>query len=231
MVIWLVSLAFGSPERFVGWGLALTIELAAPLFGWRQIPQAPIDVKHIPERFGLLTIIVLGESVLAVVIGVRNVSWSTNAAAAAAGGFVAVAALWWVYFEFLDSSMVSRSIASGLVFTYAHFPVVMGIASLGVGVKYAILSSRPGGEYGNVGWVVCLATLICMLGLAAIQLATPPVLFDADVWLRLGTAGLAAVLAVLSSVLSPILIVWLLALALALQVVVELGGHETHSSA
>jgi low temperature requirement protein LtrA len=227
--IWLGSLAFEEPARYWLWGLALSIELAAPIFGWRLIPRAPIDVTHVPERFGLLTIIVLGESVLAVVIGVRNVSWDLPAAVAAAGGFLAAAAIWWVYFDFLDSSMVRRSILSGLVFVYAHFPVVVGIAAMGVGVRLAILSVGDGAKYDDTGWVFALGIAICMVGLAAIQLATPPAVFDADVLLRLATGVFAAVLAVLSSFLSPLVIVWLGAAALAGQVLLELSGHEAHA--
>ena len=70
-----------------------------------------------------------------------------------------------------------------------------------------------------------------MAGLAAIQLVTPPALFDADVLLRLVTAAVAGVLVVLSSVLSPVLIVWLLAAVLVGQVIAELEGHEGHSGA
>jgi low temperature requirement protein LtrA len=226
---WLVSLAFDAPTRYVLWGIALGVELVAPIFGWRLIPRAPIDVTHLPERFGLLTIIVLGESVLAVVLGVHDVSWETETALAAGGGFVAAAALWWLYFEFLDSSMVRRSILSGLVFTYAHFPVVGGIAAMGVGVKLSILSSGGVEKYDGTGWVLGLGLALAMLGLAAIQLATPPALVDVDVLLRLATAALGVVLVLLTNMLSPLTVVWLITVALVVQVVIELAGHETHA--
>jgi hypothetical protein len=65
-----------------------------------------------------------------------------------------------------------------------------------------------------------------MLGLVAIQLATPPLIFDVDV--QLGTVALAGALAVVSSAFSPLAIAWLVAVALVLQVVVELARHEEH---
>src|SRR5262245_17934150 len=61
VVLWAVSLAFEPPARYWLWGIALAIELSAPLVGWRLIPSAPVDPRHAPERLGLLTIIVLGE--------------------------------------------------------------------------------------------------------------------------------------------------------------------------
>src|SRR5207244_6552704 len=75
-VVWLVSLALPRPWNYVLWGCALLFELSAPILAWRQIPRAPIHPRHIPERFGLLTLIVLGESLFAVVFGVSRVSWA-----------------------------------------------------------------------------------------------------------------------------------------------------------
>ena len=229
VVLWLASLAVDEPWRYVVWGVALAVELAAPLFGWRLIPRAPIDVTHIPERFGLLTIIVLGESVLGVVIGVGGVSWQLDSALAAAAGFASAAALWWIYFEFLDSSMVRRNIISGLTFTYAHFPVVVGIGAMGVGVKLAILSAGGEAKYDETGWVFAVGLAIAMLGMAAIQLATPPALFDADVWMRVATLAVAVLAVVAAFTVSALAVVGALSALLIVQVVVELGRHEQHS--
>ncbi|MBA3365324.1 MAG: low temperature requirement protein A [Actinobacteria bacterium] len=117
---------------------------------------------------------------------------------------------------------------SGLVFTYAHFPVVAGIATTGVGVRLAILSAGNESRYDEVGWVCAAGIALCMMGLAAIQLATPPTLFDIDVWLRLATAALALALVPAALVVEPLTIVWVLALAVAAQVGFELRGHESH---
>ena len=68
-----------------------------------------------------------------------------------------------------------------------------------------------------------------MAGLAAVQLATPPTLFDVDVALRIVTAVVAGVLALLGSELSPVLVLWLLAAALVAQVVFEVARHELHA--
>jgi low temperature requirement protein LtrA len=226
---WLVSLAVPSPWKYALWVVAMALELVAPPRAWRMIRHAPIHPAHIPERFGLLTIIVLGESVIAVVLGTAEVSWTPSSGAAAFAGFVAAAAIWWLYFGFLDASIVRRSIRAGMTFVYAHFPVTIGIAALGVGVKLAILSVGPGGRFDHVGWLACVGVALCMSGLAVIQLVTPPVLFDLDVWLRIGTAAFAGALAGLSAVLSPVVVLWFLAAVLVAQVAVELASHEDHA--
>ncbi len=227
-VIWLVSLAVAQPWNYVVWGCALTLELGAPILAWRQIPQAPIHPRHIPERFGLLTLIVLGESVLAVVLGVSKVSWEAGSAGAAVAGFLTAAALWWIYFDFLDESTVSaRGILGGLTYTYMHFFIVVGLAALGAGVKMAILAGGGDHRYEGTAWVLCAGLAMTMVGLAAIELVAPPVLFDADFWLRLATAAFALVLIPFD--LAPPAVVLLLAGALVAQVVFELARHEAHT--
>ena len=224
---WIASLALPAPWRYGLWGGALVLELGAPLFAWRQLPQAPIHPRHIPERFGLLTLIVLGESVLGVVLGIAHVPWGAASAFAAAGGFVAAAALWWIYFEFLDETTIgARGLFGGLTYTYMHFPIVVGLAAMGAGVKLAILSAGGEVSYDDTSWILCAGLALTMVGLAAIQLVTPPVLFDEDVRLRLGTAVVA--LALIPFGLSPLAVALVLAGLLIAQVVYELLQHEGH---
>jgi low temperature requirement protein LtrA len=228
-ILWLVSIAVPPPGRYWLWALALLVELAIPFFAWGRLPGGAVDPRHLPERFGLFTIIVLGESVLSVVLGVADTTWGVDSGLAAAGGFLAAAALWWIYFDFLDESVVRRGRIEGLVFTYAHFPVLIGIATVGVGVKLEILAAAGDRRYQDTGWILCAGVAICMVGLAAIHLATPPMLFDADVAMRLGTAIFALVLLAFSFSLSPLALVWALAGLVVAQVVVELDRHEAHS--
>ena len=192
----------------------------------------PVHPRHIPERFGLLIIIVLGEGVLGVVLGTAEVSWTVLSGGIAFAGFLAGASIWWLYFDFLDgAAVVTRNVRSGITFVYAHYFVAAGIAALGVGVKLAIFSVEPGPRYDRVGWVAAAGTALCMAGLAAIQLATPPALVDADVVVRLVTAAVAGLLAGLAELLAPAVILWLLAAALVAQVVLELARHERHAAA
>jgi low temperature requirement protein LtrA len=228
---WLISLAVPVPWKYVFWGLALALEHAAPIRAWRLLRGMPVDPKHIPERFGLLIIIVLGESVIGVVLGTAHVDWTALSGAVAFAGFIAAAAIWWLYFDFLDAAaVVTRNVRSGITFVYAHYFVAAGIAALGVGVKLAIFSVGPGPAYDDIGWIAAAGTALCMSGLAAIQLATPPGLLDSDVVLRLVTAALACVLVLASSLLSPVVVLWLLAAVLVAQVVFELAAHEGHAS-
>ena len=78
-VVWLASAMVDTPLRYVLWGAALAIEVATPLLSWGVLARLPVDREHLRERFGLFTIIVLGEAVLAVVIGTQDARWAAPA--------------------------------------------------------------------------------------------------------------------------------------------------------
>jgi low temperature requirement protein LtrA len=141
--LWLVSVLVPEPARYVLWGIALLIELSAPWVGRRQIVKAPVQASHLVERFGLFTLIVLGESVISVAQGAANVDWTAATVAAAVAGFVAVACLWWLYFDRLDEGAV-RSVLRGLVWNYSHLPLLAGLVSVAVGTEYAVLEAATG---------------------------------------------------------------------------------------
>jgi low temperature requirement protein LtrA len=234
VVVWLSSLLVAAPAPYWIWALAVAIEVLAPIVGWRLIPSGPVDPRHAPERLGLLTIIVLGESVFAVVLGVSDVNWSAEALFAAVGGFLCAAAFWWIYFEFVNPEYAFAAlrrrgrILRGLVFVYSNFPVIAGLAALGIGVKISVLAAGGESAYDESGWLLCAGLALSMLGLAAVELVMPPHWLATDFWLRVATAVLALALIPFASVLSPLVIVWILAGALVIQVVVELLGHEQH---
>ena len=142
--LWLLSVFVPEPARYVLWGVALVIELSAPWVGRRQIVKAPVHTSHLVERFGLFTLIVLGESVVRVAQGAADVDdWTTATLAAAGGGFLLVAGLWWLYFDRLDEGAV-RSVLRGLVWNYTHLPLLAGLVSVAVGTEYAIRDAAGG---------------------------------------------------------------------------------------
>ena len=139
--LWLLSVFVPEPARYVLWGVALVIELSAPWVGRRQIVKAPVHASHLVERFGLFTLIVLGESVVRVAQGAADVDdWTTATLAAAGGGFLLVAGLWWLYFDRIDEGAV-RSVLRGLVWNYTHLPLLAGLVwplGLPVGLLVAL---------------------------------------------------------------------------------------------
>ena len=99
---------------------------------------------------------------------------------------------------------------------------------MGAAVKLAIFAAGGEDRYDDTSWILCAGLAMTMVGLAAIQLVTPPVLFDADVRLRLATAAVA--LALVPFELRPLVVVLALSGLLVAQVTYELVRHEEHAA-
>jgi low temperature requirement protein LtrA len=224
--LWLVSLAFAAPARYVMWGVALAVDLGTPLLSAERIRLVPIHASHIPERLGLFTIIVFGETVLAVVIGTDTVSWTLESGAVAALGFVVAAALWWLYFDYLDMSLIGRTIAAGQVYLYAHLPLLLGLTAFGAGVKLTIKATESGDVPEGAAWAIGGGIALAMLAMGLIHLVSARSARDVDFWLRVLTVPLALGAAALASTLGAVLLLALPAGALVAQIVFELVGHE-----
>ena len=142
-------LVFGSfldpgPQAAV-WGVALILDMGEPyLFGsegWHLVPG------HFAERHGLIVIIALGESIVAIGLGAgTHLTWGI--AGAATLGIGVVAALWWTYFDIVALVSARRLVRApeGRVrnelardsYSYIHFLLVAGIILLALGLKKAI---------------------------------------------------------------------------------------------
>jgi low temperature requirement protein LtrA len=187
--LWLVSVLVPEPARYVLWGIALTVELAAPWVGRRQIEKAPVQASHLVERFGLFTLIVLGESVISVAQGAADVDWTAATVAAASGGFLIVACLWWLYFDRLGDGAI-RSVLRGLVWNYVHLPLLAGLVSVAVGIEFAIRGAAAGQLERSTTLALGVGAALYLLSTAVIGLAvrSSP---DRMLWLWLASAVVA----------------------------------------
>jgi low temperature requirement protein LtrA len=124
------------------WALALALDMGGPLLipteGWMLVPG------HFAERHGLIVIIALGESIVAIGVGAQ-VGVDAGVVAAAVLGIVVAGALWWLYFDVVALVAARRlsNAAEGRErneiardsFSYLHLPMVAGIVLLALGLK------------------------------------------------------------------------------------------------
>ena len=219
VALWIVSLAVDAPERYVLWGIALAWEYALPWLARALFPAIPVHTSHIPERFALFTIVVLGESVLAVALGVAGRDWAPSAAAIAVLGFVIAASIWWLYFGHGVELAVDRTPGSILVFAYAHIPLLAALTAVGAGIALAIeQSSNPGLDAGT-RWALAggLAVQLVCLTVAQRRMALRFLALTAQS--RAVGAGVLLALAALGDGLEPVTFT-----ALATGVLVALVG-------
>ncbi len=127
------------------WCLALAIDYAGP---WvRGVEGFRISPAHFAERFGLVVIIALGESIVAIGIGAEGVPLELGEVITATAGIAIAGALWWAYFDVIAPVAASRlAQAQGGArarlardaYAYLHLPMIAGIVLLALGVKKAI---------------------------------------------------------------------------------------------
>ena len=138
----LIGSAFldGSAQA-LAWIVALSLDFAGPyVFGVRGFRVSP---GHFAERFSLIVIIALGESIVAIGTGLEGELDAETIAAALLGLLVAFA-LWWAYFDvvaivaerrFRDSEGERRLRIARDSYSYLHLPMIAGIVLVALGVK------------------------------------------------------------------------------------------------
>jgi low temperature requirement protein LtrA len=191
--LWLVSAVVPLPIRFGLWGLALAVDVGTAVVTSRHATSLPPHAEHLPERFGLFTLILLGESIVNAVKGIQSqAGWSPAAAMAALSGVGLLFAMWWSYFEGAagpaDRHVRSRREARWLeVWSYAHVPLYVGIAVAGLGVEHIIRAGGAAPLHAEEAWLLCGAAAAFAIAVSAIGLASDRLLLRARARL-LGTA-------------------------------------------
>jgi low temperature requirement protein LtrA len=127
------------------WIVALCVDYLGPVVigvgqGWRVMPE------HYAERYGLIVLIALGESIIAIGIG-AGFELDAGVIVAALLGVVVVSALWWLYFDVAAIIVRGRLMAlRGLdlhrlalhAYSYLHLPMVAGIVLFALGLKTTV---------------------------------------------------------------------------------------------
>ena len=144
------------------WALAILLDFAEPFFfgaeGWRLAPS------HFAERHGLIVLIALGESIVAIGVG-AEFGVDAGVVAAAVAGMAVAAALWWLYFDVV-ALVAERRLSQTPVgreqnelardsYSYLHLPMVAGIVLVALGLKKTI---------GDVGEPLKLVPAAALLG-------------------------------------------------------------------
>ncbi|WP_405806172.1 low temperature requirement protein A [Streptomyces sp. NBC_00210] len=151
--------------------------------GWRVASPG-----HFAERHGLIVIIALGESIVAIGVGVADLPISTPVLAATAAGVLVVAGLWRLYFRQISESAEhrlteldgdDRTRLARDAYTFLHLPLVGGIVLTALGMKTVLHQVADGEHYdlseplhGVVAWALAGGVGIFLLAAAAILLRT-----------------------------------------------------------
>ncbi len=158
------------------WLAAIAGGLFGPLFidlsGWRVQPA------HFVERHGLIVIIAIGESLIAIGVGARGTGLTAGVVLGAVLGLIAVASFWLAYFDFfpiraqqllMDRSGVQRIALARDVYTYLHLPMVAGIVLFAFALKTTL--AHVGDELTTIPALgLCSGPALYLLAYVALRL-------------------------------------------------------------
>ncbi|HEY2998403.1 MAG TPA: low temperature requirement protein A [Acidimicrobiales bacterium] len=173
-VLWFGRLALPDGPAMVAFVVLFAGELLVPMWAERAAPQPIFHPEHIEERYGLFTIIVLGESILSATAGFRvavsAAGLTPGLLAVGIGGLVLAFAAWWIYFDHPGHLTPSPAIA--FRWGYAHVVVFASLTAMGAGIHVAA-DTVAAGEGGRVApLAVALPVAGYLLGLALIMAVT-----------------------------------------------------------
>ncbi|TYP88987.1 low temperature requirement protein A [Blastococcus xanthinilyticus] len=190
----------------------VALELAVPR--WAEANRrTDWHPHHIAERYGLFTIIILGESVLAASTGLRaavesgDLDWRVVSVAVAA--LVLLFALWWLYFLEPAGEGLARRRHAAFLWGYGHFGVFAALAAVGAGLEVALewTAHHLDVSAGAVAAAVCLpvGSFLVLLWAVHVPLLSRPVIHPG---LTLGAAGVVLLLPLGAGFLGVAAVVW-----------------------
>jgi low temperature requirement protein LtrA len=171
-----VVLIFVDPPLAVAMALfsALAIaEMLVPVVAERRGGSTPWHPHHIAERYGLLTIITLGEVILGTVLSVSAVveaeGWSIGAGVVAFGGTALAFGMWWIYYMMPSGEVLALRRERSFPWGYGHIVLFAGVAGTGAGLHVAATAMR---HDAHIDAVAALLTIVIPVGFFILALFT-----------------------------------------------------------
>ena len=227
-IIWVVSAFVPAPLNWLLWLLALTVEI-----GNVFLPQThrltwllPPDPHHMIERYGIFTIIVLGESFIKTITAGSGMPFNAASAIFSFFGIGVVVGLWWLYFDDTENAEIKPDRVSTYVWIYAHLPLTIGLTAFGVAAKKLFIGAGDNTVKYKYILLFCAAMILYAVAVALIDWVTERsdggLSNRARFFWRVAMAVAFGALALFGAGLSPITFIIIAAVIMAVQVVAEI---------
>jgi low temperature requirement protein LtrA len=236
-ILWLISAVIPIPIRFVLWALALAIDVTTTfLVGRKHLHLAP-NIFHLPERMGLFTLIVLGETIFGLISSLSGHKWDMESTISIGAGLGIAFSLWWIYFDSIDGSAIRAFREKGRVgvyttWLYIHFPLVVGLVAIATGIRYVISSTQniPLSYTGQ--WLICGSVSLCLFSIGIIHLSIASAAGERKVMImsvHRFIAGLAIItIPILTIRILPSVLVLIITIICMMQIILDLRHHPHH---
>lgn len=232
---WLGSAFVPPPWAFFLWALAQSIDFSTPLgrSAVSLIERFPPDIGHLTERYGILVLIVLGESFVKVLSELGERGLGRESGTLAALGLLVTCMLWWIYFDDVAGSRIKEKRLASVLWVYGHLPLAIGVTAVGVSLKKAVSMGFADIGAAKYRWLFCGSLALALAAVGFIDWLTErresDLPDDARVTARLGSAVLVLALGVVGGFVSPPVWIGLVAVVCVAQVVFDISMSPLES--
>jgi low temperature requirement protein LtrA len=216
---------------FFAWAVVLIlVEMVGPVIAERGRGGTPWHAHHIAERYGLLTIITLGEAVIGTVASLGAVvqlqGWNLDAVLVAVAGTGLTFGLWWMYFTVPAGEVLQIHRERAFPWGYGHMLIFGSIAATGAGLHVAATYISHEAHIGATATVITVAVPVGVFAFALFALYAYLVHSGDPFHIALlgGTAAVLALAVLLASVGLPMAVCLVVVMLAPLVTVV---GYET----
>jgi low temperature requirement protein LtrA len=204
-VLWVLRLLADGDFRVITILPLVACEMMVPIFAERA-GATPWHPRHLGERYGLFTLLVLGESILAATIAFQvafdegfNDGGLISLAIAA---LVIVFSMWWLYFDEARHPEPGTS-AAAFVWGYGHLPIFAAVAAVGAGLAVAVDHETGASHTGETTTALATTVPIALYLLGVWFLHALPTRADAMI-VVLPAGAVAVIAASLTSIALPL---------------------------
>jgi low temperature requirement protein LtrA len=250
-ILWLLSAIVPTPIRFMIWALAIAVDISTTILVQRKHVHLTPNIFHLPERMGLFTLIVIGETVFGLVASLSEHEWDVESTISIGAGLTIAFTLWWMYFDNVEGSPIRAFRERGrariyIAWIYLHLPLVVGLVSTATGIRY-IISTPQDVVLPYIGeWLICSSVALCLFSIGAIQFTMASalehdsssqinhsninrkkVLIQGSIYRFI--AGFAIILiAVLAIGVLPLVLILIITVICIIQIILDLRLHPHH---
>ncbi|MDM5200442.1 low temperature requirement protein A [Fictibacillus enclensis] len=134
-----LSLFFDSWVRYAVLYAGIVIDMLMPIVGRHHLRKGPPNTAHLLERFGLLTLILFGETVVSTLAVMQPQKGDWNSISFSIRSFILIIAMWWQYFDNVEKKVNKEIQTAGQTIIYGHLFILMSLSMIAASIQLLYL--------------------------------------------------------------------------------------------
>jgi low temperature requirement protein LtrA len=173
-LIWLAAVFVPPAYRPYVWLIGMIVDFLVPLSPRSRAlnRHLPIDVPHLVERYGLFTIIVLGESFVKVLTNASGTVLTWPVGIFSVFALTITCLLWWLYFDDIPEARIQPTSRAAYIWIYSHLPIAVSLIAFGVGVKKLMTEVSESQFHDEYRWLISVAMIMYFVFVGLIDAVT-----------------------------------------------------------